>query len=178
MCIQNRLWTHNITEIATTQSRQRSILHQRVKNVELKLSIVKTNLGVVFWCFKIPFELMACENVTKMPTWLNRAPEVFGNGTQASITQPLSAPSKRGDCNRIFALSPMFVAYGKENEIRAEPDCQRDANTKPFWMQWLGRVNKIRDKVDCFWFADWHCFSALSSTRPTSLCRCWYLDST
>lgn len=60
---------------------------------------------------------MACENVTKIPIWLNRAPEVLGNGTQASITQPLNAPSKRGDCNLMLVLSPTFVAYDKKWKI-------------------------------------------------------------
>lgn len=57
--------------------------------------------GVVFWWRKlIPFEFNGWMKVTKIPTWQNRAPHVFGNGTQASCNAPLKAPSNLGDCKR------------------------------------------------------------------------------
>lgn len=66
-------------------------------------------LGVVLWWRKlIPLVFNGCMNVTKMRP-LNRAPDVRGNGTQASCKAPLNAPSKRGDCNRKKDLSLPFL---------------------------------------------------------------------
>lgn len=133
--------------------------------------------GVVFWCRKLmPFELSGWTKVTKMPTWQNRAPHVFGNGTQASCRAPLNAPSKRGDCRRKYDLSPALVIC-KECIDLVPRTVRGKIGSTPFSLLWPVRVDNAQGMV-CLYVTDFvRSFSTLRSTIRPNYRRSMFPDS-